>query len=94
MTAALLALNERTLAAPTDDPATRTAYLDAVRLKPTGPLSRTALYNALASLEVARAAEFESAKKAGKKPEETPTDKKLTEAMNIRSRRWSRKCRR
>jgi len=59
------------------------AYLGAVRLKPTGPLSRTALYNALASLEVARAAEFEAAKKAGKKPEETPTDKKLTEAMEL-----------
>ena len=59
------------------------AYLGAVRLKPNGPLSRTALYNALASLEVARAAEFEAAKKAGKKNEETPTDKKLTEAMEL-----------
>jgi cellulose synthase operon protein C len=59
------------------------AYLGAVRLKPNGPLSRTALYNALASLEVARAAEFEAAKKAGKKQEETPTDKKLTEAMEL-----------
>ncbi|HEV8548590.1 MAG TPA: tetratricopeptide repeat protein, partial [Polyangiaceae bacterium] len=38
---------------------------------------------ALASLEVARAAEFEAAKKAGKKQEETPTDKKLTEAMEL-----------
>ena len=57
------------------------AYLAAVRLNPGGALSRTALYNALAALEVARAAEFEAAKKAGKKPEETPTDKKLTEAM-------------
>jgi TolA-binding protein len=59
------------------------AYLGAVRLKPNGPLSRTALYNALASLEVARAAEFEAAKKSGKKQEETPTDKKLTEAMEL-----------
>jgi tetratricopeptide (TPR) repeat protein len=59
------------------------AYLGAVKLKPNGPLSRTALYNALASLEVARAAEFEAAKKAGKKPEETPTDKKITEAMEL-----------
>src|SRR5262249_32410433 len=30
------------------------AYLAAVRINPTGPLSRTALYNALAALEVAR----------------------------------------
>lgn len=59
------------------------AYLSAVRLDPKGPLSRTALYNALAALEVARAAEFEQSKKAGKKPEETPTDKKLTEAMEL-----------
>ncbi len=59
------------------------AYLAAVRLKPAGELSRTALYNALAALEVARAAEFEAAKKASKKQEETPTDKKLTEAMEL-----------
>jgi TolA-binding protein len=59
------------------------AYLAAVRLNPKGPLSRTALYNALAALEVARASEFEASKKAGKKPEETPTDKKLTEAMEL-----------
>jgi TolA-binding protein len=59
------------------------AYLGAVRAKPNGPLSRTALYNALASLEVARASEFEAAKKAGKKQEETATDKKLTEAMEL-----------
>lgn len=59
------------------------AYLAAVRLDPKGSLSRTALYNALAALEVARAAEFEASKKAGKKPEETPTDKKLTEAMEL-----------
>src|SRR4029079_10339230 len=59
------------------------AYLGAVRMKPNGPLARTALYNALASLEVARAAAFEAAKKAGKKQEETPTDKKLTEAMEL-----------
>lgn len=59
------------------------AYLGAVRINPKGELSRTALFNALASLEVARAAEFEAAKKAGKKQEETPTDKKLTEAMEL-----------
>jgi len=59
------------------------AYLGAVRMNPKGPLARTALYNALAALEVARAAEFEVAKKSGKKNEETPTDKKLTEAMEL-----------
>jgi TolA-binding protein len=59
------------------------AYLAAVRLNPKGPLSRTALYNALAALEVARAGEFEASKKAGKKQEETPTDQKLTEAMEL-----------
>lgn len=58
-------------------------YLKAVRLDPKGPLSRDALYNSLAALEVARANEFEADKKAGKKPEETPTDKKLTEAMEL-----------
>ncbi|HEY6727256.1 MAG TPA: tetratricopeptide repeat protein [Polyangiaceae bacterium] len=58
-------------------------YLKAVRLKPKGALSRDALYNSLAALEVARANEFEADKKAGKKPEETPTDKKLTEAMEL-----------
>jgi tetratricopeptide (TPR) repeat protein len=59
------------------------AYLGAVRINPKGELSRVALYNALASLEVARAAEFEAAKKAGKKQQETPTDKKFTEAMEL-----------
>ena len=59
------------------------AYLAAVRMNPKGPLSRTALYNALAALEVARAAEFEANKTAGKKQEETPTDRTLTEAMEL-----------
>jgi len=59
------------------------AYLAAVRLNPKGQYSRTALYNALAALEVARAAEFEAAKASGKKPEESPTDKQLTEAMEL-----------
>ncbi|HEX2874745.1 MAG TPA: tetratricopeptide repeat protein [Polyangiaceae bacterium] len=59
------------------------AYLAAVRMNPKGPLSRTALYNALAALEVARAAEFEAAKTAGKKQEESPTDRTLTEAMEL-----------
>lgn len=58
-------------------------YLKAVRLNPKGKLSRDALYNALAALEVARANEFELNKKQGKKPEETATDKKLTEAMEL-----------
>ncbi|MFZ5890160.1 MAG: tetratricopeptide repeat protein [Myxococcota bacterium] len=59
------------------------AYLAAVRLNPKAELSRTALYNALSALEVSRAAEFEATKKAGKKQEETPTDQKLTEAMEL-----------
>lgn len=59
------------------------AYLAAVRLNPKGQHSRTALYNALAALEVARAREFDAAKKAGKKQEESPTDKQLTEAMEL-----------
>ena len=59
------------------------AYLAAVRSNPKGQYSRTALYNALAALEVARAAEFDAAKAAGKKPEESPTDKQLTEAMEL-----------
>ena len=59
------------------------AYLAAVRLNPKGQYSRTALYNALSALEVARAAEFDAAKAAGKKPEESPTDKQLTEAMEL-----------
>lgn len=59
------------------------AYMAAVRLNPKGQYSRTALYNALAALEVARAAEFDASKAAGKKPEESPTDKQLTEAMEL-----------
>ena len=59
------------------------AYLAAVRLKPQGEFSRVALYNALAALEVARAREFEQSKAAKKKQEETATDKKLTEAMEL-----------
>jgi outer membrane protein assembly factor BamD (BamD/ComL family) len=59
------------------------AYLACVRIDPSAKLSRTALYNALSALEVSRAAEFEAARKAGKKQEETPTDKKLTEAMEL-----------
>ena len=59
------------------------AYLAAVRIDPKGKYSRPALYNALAALEVARAAEFDAAKAAGKKQEESPTDKQLTEAMEL-----------
>ncbi len=59
------------------------AYLAAVRLNPKGQYSRTALYNALAALEVARAAEFDAAKAAQRKPEESPTDQQLTEAMEL-----------
>jgi TolA-binding protein len=59
------------------------AYLAAVRLKPDGPWSHDALYNALAALEAAREEEFQAAKRAGEKPRETPTDKKLTEAMEL-----------
>lgn len=59
------------------------AYLACVRIDPKGSLSRTALYNALSALEVARAAEFEAARKANEKQKETPTDKKLTEAMEL-----------
>src|SRR5690606_31451990 len=55
-------------------------YLKAVRLNPKGELSRDALYNSLAALEVARAEEFEQNRKKGEKPQETATDKKLTEA--------------
>ncbi len=67
-----------------DDGATAAdSYLAAVRLHPKGPLSRDALYNALAALEAARAREFESAKAAGQKAQETATDKKLTEAMEL-----------
>lgn len=59
------------------------SYMAAVRMNPKGKLSRDALYNALAALERARAAEFEAAKAKGKKQEESPTDKKLTEAMEL-----------
>lgn len=58
-------------------------YLAAVRLKPRGELSRDALYNALTALEVARAHEFDAAKAEGRAPQETPTDKQLTEAMEL-----------
>lgn len=59
------------------------AYLAAVRKNPQGKYSRKALYNALSALEVERAEEFEKAKREGKKQEETETDKKLTEAMEV-----------
>ncbi len=59
------------------------AYLAAVRLSPNGPWSRDALYNALAALESAREAEFQAAKTAGQKQRETPTDKQLTQAMEL-----------
>jgi tetratricopeptide (TPR) repeat protein len=59
------------------------AYLAAVRMNPKGALSRTALYNALAALEVARAREFDAARAAGKKLAESPTDRTLTEAMEL-----------
>src|SRR6185436_247974 len=55
----------------------------AVRLNPKGKYSRDALYNALAALEFARSKEFEAAKSSGKKAQETPTDKRLTEAMEL-----------
>ncbi len=66
-----------------DASASAQAYLAAVRMNPQGPLSRTALYNALAALEVARANEFEASKKAGQKQQESPTDRTLTEAMEL-----------
>jgi tetratricopeptide (TPR) repeat protein len=59
------------------------AYLGAVRANPTGQWSRGALYNALSALESAREAEFQAAKAAGQKPGETPTDKQLTEVMEL-----------
>jgi len=59
------------------------AYLAAVRLKPDGSWSHDALYNALAALEAAREGEFQAAKTAREKPRETPTDKKLSEAMEL-----------
>lgn len=58
-------------------------YLAAVRLKPRGEFSRDALYNALTALEVARAEEFDAAKAEGRAPQETATDKQLTEAMEL-----------
>jgi TolA-binding protein len=58
-------------------------YMAAVRLYPKGKYSRDALYNALAALEYARYKEFEAKKAAGKKQEESETDKKLTEAMEL-----------
>lgn len=58
-------------------------YLAAVRLRPKGKFSRDALYNALTALEVARAQEFDAAQAEGRAPEETPTDKQLTEAMEL-----------
>ncbi len=66
-----------------DDAGAADAYLAAVRLNPQGKLSRDALYNALAALESSRQKEFEAAKSSGKAAEETPTDKKLTEAMEL-----------
>lgn len=58
-------------------------YMAAVRLQPSGKVSKDALYNALAALEVARSDEFEQSRKQGKKPKESPTDRKLTEAMEL-----------
>jgi cellulose synthase operon protein C len=58
-------------------------YMAAVRLNPKGKYSRDALYNALAALEYSRSKEFEAAKASGKKAQESPTDKKLTEAMEL-----------
>lgn len=58
-------------------------YLAAVRLQPRNKLSRDALHNALTALEVARAQEFDAAKAANRPLKESPTDKKLTEAMEL-----------
>jgi TolA-binding protein len=66
-----------------DDAKAADAYLTAVRLRPGGPLSRDALYNALAALETSREKELAASKTAGKKAAETPIDKKLTEAMEL-----------
>jgi tetratricopeptide (TPR) repeat protein len=66
-----------------DDAKAADAYLAAVRLDPNGSLSRDALYNALAALETSREKELEASKQAGKRPAESPTDKKLTEAMEL-----------
>lgn len=59
------------------------AYLAAVRLKPEGKWSRDALYNALNALEGAREKEFRLTKAAGASQTESPTDKKLTAAMEL-----------
>lgn len=66
-----------------DAPSAAKSYLAAVRLRPKGKFSRDALYNALTALEVARAQEFDAAKAEGRAPQETPTDKQLTEAMEL-----------
>jgi TolA-binding protein len=59
------------------------AYLSAVRKDPRGKWSRDALYNALAALETTRETELAAARAQKQKPEETATDKKLTEAMEL-----------
>ncbi|MBX3184135.1 MAG: tetratricopeptide repeat protein [Polyangiaceae bacterium] len=65
-----------------EDGATAAAsYMAAVRKNPKGKLSRDALYNALAALERARAAEFEAARAKGEPQRESATDKLLTEAL-------------
>jgi tetratricopeptide (TPR) repeat protein len=66
-----------------DDTKAADAYLAAVRTNPKGPVSRDALYNALAALETRREKELGANKLAGKKQAETETDKKLTEAMEL-----------
>jgi tetratricopeptide (TPR) repeat protein len=66
-----------------DDAKAADAYLAAVRTKPNGPMSRDALYNALAALETSREKEFQANKAANQKQAETPLDKKLTEAMEL-----------
>ena len=66
-----------------DDAKAADAYLAAVQMRPGGPFSRDALYNALAALETSRERELAASKAAGKKPQETPIDKKLTEAMEL-----------
>ncbi len=58
-------------------------YLAAVRIDPKHQLSRDALHNALTALEVARAQEFDRAKVSGQALRESPTDKKLTQAMEL-----------
>jgi tetratricopeptide (TPR) repeat protein len=58
-------------------------YLKTVRLNPKGTLSRDALYNSLSALEAAREAEFEHDKKKGMRAQESRTDKKLSEAMEL-----------